>query len=171
MKRIPAIAIVALASVVSAPGVQAQDLMLENAASIVRGGLLYDKWWKITGAAEPTETHPAYQADTGREGSGTWRCKECHGWDYIGPKGRYSSGSHYTGIKGIEDMAGGDPAAIAAAIRGEPHKYSADQIDDASMADLANFISQGQFDMSPYIADGMSTVVTAPGRCGRASTR
>jgi len=163
MKRISAIAIVALAGAVGAPAVLAQDLSLENASSIVRGGQLYDKWWKITGSAEPSETHPAYQADTGRDGSGTWRCKECHGWDYVGPKGRYSSGSHFTGIKGIEDMAGGDPAAIAASIRGEPHNYGADQIDDASMTDLANFVSQGQFDMSPYVADGMSSGDAAVG--------
>jgi thiosulfate dehydrogenase len=152
-----------VATVISTNPVQAQGLEFENAASIVRGGQLYDKWWKITKSTEPSETHSAYQADTGRDGSGTWRCKECHGWDYIGPKGRYSSGSHYTGIKGIEGLAGGDPTEISASIRGGPHNFSAEQIDDASMADLANFVSQGQFDMSPYIADGKSTGDAAVG--------
>lgn len=158
MKRTKEIfAMAFVATMISTNPAPAQDLAVENAASIVRGGQLYDKWWKITKSAAPEETHSAYQADTGREGAGTWRCKECHGWDYIGPKGRYSSGSHFTGIKGIEGMAGTDPGAIAASIRGEPHNFSTDQIDDASMADLANFVSQGQYDITPFLADGKST--------------
>lgn len=39
----------------------------------------------------------------GQTGEDTFRCKECHGWDYIGKDGRYSKGSHYTGIDGIYD--------------------------------------------------------------------
>ena len=36
------------ATMISTNPVQAQDLAVENAASIVRGGQLYDKWGKIT---------------------------------------------------------------------------------------------------------------------------
>lgn len=163
MKRIVAIAALALAGSIGAPASHAQDLALENAASIVRGGQIYDKWWKVLKTAEPTGTHSAYPADAAKEGSSTWRCKECHGWDYVGPKGRYSSGSHFTGIVGIEGVAGGDPTVIAAAIRGAPHGFGSDLIDDAAMTDLANFVSQGQFDMSPHIADGKSTGDAAAG--------
>ncbi len=144
-------------SLLAIPTAYAQDLAITDAASIARGGLIYDKWWKVLGTPEPTETHPAYVADTGRDGSGTWRCKECHGWDYIGPKGRYSSGSHFTGIMGIEGMAGGDPVAIAAAIRGGSHGFTTDMIDDAAMVDLANFVSAGQYDITAYVVDGAST--------------
>ncbi|MFD0978275.1 MULTISPECIES: c-type cytochrome [Roseobacteraceae] len=156
-------AISVAATVLSAMPVQAEDLALENAASIVRGGQIYDKWWKVVKAEEPSSTHSAYPEDGPRDGSTTWRCKECHGWDYIGPKGRYSSGSHFTGIVGIEGAAGGDPATIAAAMRDEPHGFGADLIDDAAMADLANFVSHGQFDMSSYISDGKSTGDAAVG--------
>jgi mono/diheme cytochrome c family protein len=143
--------------------VAAADLNTENAASIVRGGQLYDKWWKVNGAAEPSATHPAYPATSKQEGSGTWRCKECHGWDYIGAEGRYSSGSHFSGIVGISGMAGGDTAAIAAAIRGGSHGFTADMLSDADVADLANFVSAGQYDMTSYLADGMSTGDAATG--------
>jgi len=72
-------------------------------ADLVRGGLLYDKWWKINGEPEPTETYAWYPTEVGSQtGSTTWRCKECHGWDYKGNEGAYESGSsHYTGIDGL----------------------------------------------------------------------
>ena len=77
-------------------------------ADAARGGALYDKWWKVAGvtATEPTGDHPLWasrpdmQSNT-RIGSVTWRCKECHGWDYKGVDGAYSSGSHRTGFAGI----------------------------------------------------------------------
>lgn len=147
----------------AATTLNAGDLMTDNAASIVRGGQLYDKWWKVVKGTEPSGTHAAYPADAAKEGSSTWRCKECHGWDYIGPDGRYSSGSHYTGIKGISDMAGGDVAAVAAAIRGGPHGFGADLLDDQAINDLAMFVSQGQFDIDSYISDGKSTGDAAVG--------
>ena len=36
-----------------------------------------------------------------RAGADTWRCKECHGWDYAGKDGAYGSGDHRTGIVGV----------------------------------------------------------------------
>ncbi|NOY25337.1 MAG: hypothetical protein GXP62_05640 [Oligoflexia bacterium] len=78
-----------------------------NGSSMWRGGALYDRWWKVTGADDPTDTNPMYTDTTWsagtKTGADTWRCKECHGWDYKGVDGRYGSGSHYTGIKGIFD--------------------------------------------------------------------
>lgn len=141
----------------------AGEMNMENAASIMRGGQLYDKWWKVNGADEPSGTHSAYPADAAKDGSATWRCKECHGWDYIGPNGRYASGSHYTGIKGVADLAGGDTAAIAAAIRGEPHGFTDAHLSDGDVADLALFIAQGQVDIASYISDGMASGDAATG--------
>lgn len=156
-------------SLLTVPVAHTQDLAITDAASIARGGQIYDKWWKVLGSPEPTETHAAYPADSAKDGSATWRCKECHGWDYIGPNGRYSSGSHFTGIKGIEGMAGGDTVAIAAAIRGGPHGLTPAMIDDAAMADLALFVSQGQYDITAYVVDGASTGDTAVGEAAYAT--
>ena len=77
-----------------------------DTADLTRGGSMYDKWWAVTGATEPTSDHAlwATRPDTTsntRTGSATWRCKECHGWDYEGVNGAYSTGSHRTGIMGI----------------------------------------------------------------------
>jgi len=75
-----------------------------NSADIVKGGKLYDKWWKVNGGTEPTtDFNPVWASQTTntRSGADTWRCKECHGWDYVGNLGRYSSGSHFTGFAGV----------------------------------------------------------------------
>lgn len=66
------------------------------------GGQLYDKWYKVVDV-EVSGNHPLYPPEGKKSGGDTFRCKECHGWDYIGKDGRYSKGSHYTGIDGIYD--------------------------------------------------------------------
>ena len=63
-----------------------------NIWAISRGGQLYDKWWEVIEAEEPKTTHPAYPAKGEKKGSATWRCKECHGWDYKGVDGAYGKG-------------------------------------------------------------------------------
>jgi len=72
-------------------------------AAVVHGGKIYDKWWQITAnSTEPTTTNTRWPAsNTTIIGSSTWRCKECHGWDYRGADGAYASGKHATGFNGI----------------------------------------------------------------------
>ncbi len=82
---------------------------LENPTEIwgiSNGGKRYDNWAAALMKAPPDKTHPAYPASGKEKGAATWRCKECHGWDYKGKDGAYGKGSHYTGIKGIRDMVG-----------------------------------------------------------------
>ncbi len=122
----------------------------EIESTLVRGGLLYDKWYKVIGDDAPDGTHPAYPAAGKKKGSSTWRCKECHGWDYMGKDGAYASGSHFSGIIVINGMAGADTAAIVAVLKGDTHAL-AGKMDDESFNYLALFISQGQVDMDKYI--------------------
>ncbi|MGD8266369.1 MAG: hypothetical protein PVH09_07380, partial [Chromatiales bacterium] len=77
----------------------------EIESSLMRGAQLYDKWYAVKGVETkaPETPHPLYPKDgkyADKAGT-TWRCKECHGWDYMGKDGAYSSGKHSTGIKGI----------------------------------------------------------------------
>ncbi len=77
-------------------------------ADAFRGGLLYDNWWVTQGTPAPQGDHPDWrlQSSNPRRGPDTWRCKECHGWDYLGRDGAYGRGStHYTGFPGILDAA------------------------------------------------------------------
>ncbi|MFQ5624581.1 MAG: c-type cytochrome [Paracoccaceae bacterium] len=121
----------------------------ETVSQLSRGGLLYDKWYKIVGV-EVDETHPSYPSDAKKAGADTWRCKECHGWDYKGADGAYSSGSHATGIKGINGMAGADPADIVAVLKDDTHAFG-DMMSDDNYQDLAMFVSKGQIDTDQYI--------------------
>src|SRR3990170_2753794 len=75
----------------------------------VRGGLLYDQWWAVLGQDAPEGDQPLWvtQDTNTRSGADTWRCKECHGWDYQGADGAYGSGSHFTdfpGVFGVRDL-------------------------------------------------------------------
>ncbi len=120
--------------------------------SIARGGKLYDKWYKVTKAEAPSESHPLYPASNekyAKDPAANWRCKECHGWDGLGAAGAYSSGSHATGIKGIEGMKNGDPAVVISLLKGD-HGFG-DKLSDTDFTDLANFVVSGQIDFAPYI--------------------
>ncbi len=73
----------------------------QDSLSRVLGGQMYDNWWVGANVAEPVGDHPLYPAFGLKSGSATWRCKECHGWDYKGVDGEYGTGSHFTGIAGV----------------------------------------------------------------------
>ncbi|WP_415906223.1 c-type cytochrome [Neptuniibacter sp. QD72_48] len=114
------------------------------------GGRLYDKWWAELDLSAPSITHPAYPATAKKSGTTTWRCKECHGWDYAGAEGAYRNGSHFTGIKGITAYKGKEPAKINALLTDSNHQY--DRVLNKHALDLiATFVSEGQIDMSNAI--------------------
>ena len=132
-------------------------------ASIVRGGRLYDNWFEETREPAPAERHPAYPETGPQSGNAptTWRCKECHGWDYRGKDGLYGTGSHFTGIKGIDGMAGAQPEHIVAILKDQNHRY-ADLMAAADLADLATFVALGQVDMDLSIERGTDHVKGDP---------
>lgn len=129
----------------------AQDEARTDVWSIARGGQLYDKWWAVLAEQAPKDTHPGYPAEGKQKGSATWRCKECHGWDYRGAEGAYGKGAHRTGIGGIRRSVGVDPATIAEVPRDPKHGYTKAMITDAEIEHLARFVSLGQIDMDLYV--------------------
>lgn len=122
-----------------------------NIWAISRGGQLYDEWWAVLEQEEPKETHPAYPAAGKQKGATTWRCKECHGWDYKGVDGAYAKGSHFTGIKGVRGVEGVEPARIIEIVMNKTHHYTEAMIPRSAMEKLALFLSLGQVDMDRYI--------------------
>lgn len=121
----------------------------------LRGGLLYDKWWKIVGADEPTDDHPLWASQTTntRSGTDTWRCKECHGWDYKGAEGAYATGSHYTGFPGVIQMAGMDSNDVLATLDGtaNPEHDFSGVMEEQALIDMALFISGEIIDYADLI--------------------
>ena len=122
----------------------------EHLVTITRGGLLYDKWYGVLGKDAPKETHPGYPEAGKKKGSSTWRCKECHGWDYKGARGAYAKGSHYSGVMGIRNMTHASIDAVVAILKGETHGFDG-LIPDEDLTALGHFVSHGQIDMDAYI--------------------
>jgi len=158
--RLPSVLAAFLCAGVVAAGVssvkpgpaKADDPTVEtDVFTIARGGLLYDKWWEVLEHDPPSSTHPSYPAAGKQKGDATWRCKECHGWDYKGAEGAYGKGSHFTGIKGIRAMVGAEPETIVAIIRNATHGYTEALIPNSAARKLAIFVSLGQVDMDQYI--------------------
>ncbi len=120
-----------------------------------RGGQLYDEWWVVTGADAPADDHPlwAQQSNNTRSGADTWRCKECHGWDYLGNEGAYASGSHMTGFPGVLSAQSKSDDELVAALTGgtnADHDFSA-MLDPQALADIVAFIHEGPVDDRDYI--------------------
>jgi len=130
----------------------------DEAWMVAQGGRLYDSWWGALLTEAPEKTHPAYPVGGRYQGARSWRCVECHGWDYRGVDGAYRDGPHATGIRGIDGMKNADPASIVAIIRDETHRYDETMIPDDAAFMLALFISRGQDDATAAVAPGSGTV-------------
>ncbi len=115
------------------------------------GGRLYDNWARAALSVGPDDTHPSYPPWGKKKGYTTWRCKECHGWDYRGRDGVYSQGSHYTGIKGLRELVAKAPEIVERTIRDDIHGYTTDQISVESAKRLALFVTRGQHDIGRFV--------------------
>jgi thiosulfate dehydrogenase len=129
------------------------------------GGKLYDKWWVVADdATEPTENQALWslQETNTRTGSTTWRCKECHGWDYKGSEGAYSSGSHYTGFTGVLNSASKTVSQVVNALKGgtnSDHDFST-VMNDEAITRLAEFIVDGGvIDVGVYIDSDTKAII------------
>ena len=126
-------------------------------ATIALGGKLYDDWMKAAGVATPSgnSTLWASQTSNTRTGKDTWRCKECHGWDYKGKDGAYSKGSHLTGFPGVSGAASTKTAAeLTAILKGSanPKHNFATYLKDEQLSALAAFLKAGAtVDETQYI--------------------
>ena len=144
----------------------------EGSGSAIRGGKLYDRWWSAQGLTAPVSDHPLWQyrpdqASNLRSGSATWRCKECHGWDYKGVLGQYAAGSHRTGIPGILETTltdsklytllkdppnnGGGPGVL------NGHDFGS-VMTDQDIHDLIAFINLGMIDGDTFIDPNSGTL-------------
>ena len=132
----------------------------------IHGGRLYDEWFEELGVEAPEGDQPLFATQTtnARTGGDTWRCKECHGWDYKGVEGAYGSGSHKTGFVGVMGVSGRDASEILDILKGSTnpdHDFSA-YMDDQALTDLALFLSEKLMDYSILINDDKSLVGGSP---------
>ncbi|MBI4843866.1 MAG: cytochrome c [Nitrospirae bacterium] len=151
---------------------QAEHPPVDNTLRIIEGGKLYDKWWVIvSGVEEPKLNQPLWslQNTNRRGGSETWRCKECHGWDYLGRDGAYGSGSHKTGFTGVfhvQNLSTKDIEAILLGSKNPFHNFSY-VMDYDSINNLVLFLKEGLVDLRPYIDRSTNVPFNADTKNGR----
>ncbi|MBF0590338.1 MAG: c-type cytochrome, partial [Magnetococcales bacterium] len=153
---------------------QAEEKNREDLYTLALGGRAYDNWMGLLSYRDLSlrnldkrrylMSHPLYPKEGAKRGLTTWRCKECHGWDYRGADGAYGTGSHATGIKGVRHMVGKDPAQVIAIIRNKLHRYNEKMIDPETAEALAMFITKGQVDMTRHINDDTKKIRGNPKR-------
>ncbi len=159
------IILIGAVSLLVAGGVLAADAT-PTQDDIIRGAQLYDKWYAVLGVDPPTGNMPIWsrQSTNTRSGADTWRCSECHGWDYRGSQGEYQAGSHYTGFPDLWTLVEGLTVdEIVSHLKGSldpAHNFST-YLDDASLTQLANFLKFGIIDDATYI-DPISLRVIDP---------
>ncbi|MFV2057437.1 MAG: c-type cytochrome, partial [Thiohalomonadales bacterium] len=148
------------------------------------GGKLYDKWWATLSKTAPTIDHPLWAsrakdsngtAINARSGGDSWRCKECHGWDYKGANGAYNtSNSHYTNFTGISAAVNDTNSDLFCKIRDGLgidvlHKFNPDNtsgaLTDLSVLALTKFVREGQVEVNDFI-DATTAVATGDATAG-----
>lgn len=183
MKRFITIPLIALLVVIfyltssaQASTFQPQSLFQEETPSpddVIRGAILYDRWYSALGQQAPEGDMPIWgrQRSNSRSGPDTWRCVECHGWDYKGSQGAYGSGSHFTGFPNISALVPNlTEQEIIDHLKGSKdpaHDFSS-HMDDVSLGRLALFLKFGLIDDDQYIDDVSLTVIGGDLKHGKA---
>lgn len=125
-------------------------------ADIVAGAQLYDKWYAALAIDAPTGNMPIWsqQSTNSRSGADTWRCSECHGWDYRGLAGAYATGSHLTGfpdlMTSVADLSLTDLFNHLKGSKDSAHNFSK-YMNDVNLMKLADFLKFGLIDDRDYI--------------------
>jgi len=91
---------------------------------IGRGGRLYDQWWTASSkdpkpvAPVDGSRHPLWPAANTTVGPATFRCANCHGWDYAGSAGALGNTDTkanplYSAIKGVISTSASNPSHVS----------------------------------------------------------
>src|SRR5690606_27665617 len=123
----------------------------------VRGGKLYDNWMLALDLASPEGNQPLWslQEPNPRSGVVSWRCAECHGWDYKGADGIYGPASnHYTGFTCLGDMIGAPQSVVEDWLSGaiNPSHDFLFYTNPIAIQDLTAFLRTQQVDMDLMIS-------------------
>lgn len=137
----------------------------------IGGGVLYDDWMKALGVDVPEGDQELWKTQTTntRTGKDTYRCKECHGWDYKGVDGAYGSGSHQTGFKGVlaaSSMSEEDLLAWLDGTKNADHDYSL-FLQDVEIKMLVDFLKEGVSDTFAQYVNTDKTVIGADTEHGK----
>lgn len=120
------------------------------------GAQIYDDWTSVLADAPlPVGDHPIWSRQTNNTISGidTWRCVNCHGWDYQGKEGAYKSGPYSTGFPSLLEASSESSVYLVGALSGgndAQHDFSSLMSED-ELNSVVAFIQGGVIDDNQYI--------------------
>ncbi len=126
-----------------------EDLSMEDLWKVSQGGRLYDNWFAQLLINSPPMQHPSYPSDGLAQLERTWRCVECHGWDF---KGRDVTESGKPPMPGITQAQKYSNSQILRILRNNTHRYTSQLIPDEQAENLAMFIRFGIDDFKDVVA-------------------
>ena len=115
---------------------------------LLRGGRLYTSWDNLVSGDLPTETHPLWPTNSAGDFPAryTWRCVNCHGWDYLGSNSRsFLNATRAMGYPDLFSVVNLPEEEILPLLNGEVyvnHNFSA-YLDEQDLKDLSAFLSGG----------------------------
>jgi len=122
----------------------------------VAGARIYQNWMIALDIKPPEGDQPLWSEQESNERSGdvTWRCKECHGWDYKGAEGAFGPGSvRYTGFPSLEGSVGTSQEEVLAWLDGSnnPNHNFLEITNPNALNNLAVFLRTMQADLALII--------------------
>lgn len=108
------------------------------------GAQLYDDWPRALRLAGPFQRHPLWSGSSNVRAQETWRCVNCHGWDFRGSAGVGGDLGVVGDVPGLRHLVGAGVSDIRAMIRNDRHGFSSVPLNPEALNYLAGFLAKGQ---------------------------
>lgn len=108
------------------------------------GGQLYSDWPRVLLFRGPFTKHPLWTGSAAALNTETWRCVNCHGWDYRGSAGVGGDLGVVPNVPGLRHLVGASRRTVADGIRHQNHGFAAEQLSADALSYLVGFLIDGQ---------------------------
>ncbi len=108
------------------------------------GGQLYSDWPQVMLYRGPFAKHPLWAGDAAAINTETWRCVNCHGWDYRGGAGVGGDLGVVANVPGLRHLVGASRRTVADGINHKNHGFAGNQLSADALSYLVNFLIEGQ---------------------------
>jgi len=108
------------------------------------GAQLYDDWPQAMLQVGPFVRHPLWRGARNALARETWRCVNCHGWDFRGSDGVGGDLGPVPGVPGLRGLVGADRDTIRTLVRADRHGFAQQPLNVEALDYLVSFLARGQ---------------------------